>query len=127
MAKLCPRGKPAAKSKFKVYASCIRKHVCIRRSVLVKSHQVAKTKTFIKKKKQWWFIWIAGLGGEKKKSSLCVVIIQKDGLRKWVSEKWVDIGEKPKKDGKQVSTLRSSEGLAKGSIQNAYHLQKPHG
>ena len=47
------------------------------------------------------------------------------GLRKWVAEKWVDIGA-PKKDGKYQPCGRS-KGSKKGSIQNAYHLQKPHG
>ncbi len=46
------------------------------------------------------------------------------GLRKWVSEKWVDIGA-PKKNGKYQPCGRSKG--AKGNIQNAYHLQKPHG
>ena len=46
------------------------------------------------------------------------------GLRKWVSEKWVDIGA-PKKNGKYQPCGRSKE--AKENIQNAYHLQKPHG
>ena len=46
------------------------------------------------------------------------------GLRKWVNEKWVDIGA-PKKNGKYQPCGRSRG--SKESIQNASHLQKPHG
>ena len=46
------------------------------------------------------------------------------GLRKWVSEKWVDIGA-PKKNGKYQPCGRSK--VRNGNIQNASHLQKPHG
>ena len=48
----------------------------------------------------------------------------KGGLRQWVAEKWVDIGA-PKKDGSINHAGDRRE--AKGSIQNASHLQKPHG
>ena len=48
----------------------------------------------------------------------------KGGLRKWVSEKWVDIGA-PKKDGKYQPCGRSQK-AQRGNIQNACHLQKPH-
>ena len=47
------------------------------------------------------------------------------GLRKWVQEKWVDIGA-PKKNGKYQPGGRSKGGR-KEHIQNACHLQKPHG
>ena len=74
MAKLCPKGKAAAKRKFDVYpsayANMYASAVC---SGKVKPGGKKKKKT-IKKK----------TGG---------------GLRKWVDEKWVDIGA-PKKDGK---------------------------
>ena len=74
MAKLCPKGKAAAKRKFKVYpsayANMYASAVC---SGKVKPGGKKKKKT-IKKK----------TGG---------------GLRKWVGEKWVDIGA-PKKNGK---------------------------
>ena len=48
----------------------------------------------------------------------------KGGLREWVAQKWVDIGA-PKKDGKYQPCGRI-ERAAKGNIQNASHLQKPH-
>jgi hypothetical protein len=74
MAKLCPKGKAAAKRKFDVYpsayANMYASAVC---SGKVKPGGKKKKKT-IKKK----------TGG---------------GLRKWVGEKWVDIGA-PKKNGK---------------------------
>ena len=44
------------------------------------------------------------------------------GLRKWVSEKWVDIGA-PKKNGKYQPCGRS-QGERNENIQNVYHLQK---
>ena len=74
MAKLCPKGKAAAKRKFDVYpsayANMYASAVC---SGKIKPGGKKKKKT-IKKK----------TGG---------------GLRKWVGEKWVDIGA-PKKNGK---------------------------
>ena len=80
MGKLCPKGKAAAKRKFDVYpsayANMYASAVC---SGKIKPGGKKKTKK--KKKKK---IYRAATGG---------------GLRKWVSEKWVDIGA-PKKDGK---------------------------
>jgi hypothetical protein len=66
---------------------------------------------------------VAGLA--RKKERRVRSYYSEGGLRKWVSEKWVDIGA-PKKNGKYQPCGRS-EGSAKGNIQNAYHLQKPHG
>ena len=81
MGKLCPKGKAAAKRKFDVYpsayANMYASAVC---SGKIKHGGKKKTKKKKKKKK----IYRAATGG---------------GLRKWVSEKWVDIGA-PKKDGK---------------------------
>ena len=81
MGKLCPKGKAAAKRKFDVYpsayANMYASAVC---SGKIKPGGKKKTKKKKKKKK----IYRAATGG---------------GLRKWVSEKWVDIGA-PKKDGK---------------------------
>ena len=80
MGKLCPKGKAAAKRKFDVYpsayANMYASAVC---SGKIKPGGKKKSKK--KKKKK---IYRAATGG---------------GLRKWVSEKWVDIGA-PKKDGK---------------------------
>ena len=80
MAKLCPKGKAAAKRKFDVYpsayANMYASAVC---SGKIKPGGKKKTKK--KKKKK---VYKAATGG---------------GLRKWVQEKWVDIGA-PKKDGK---------------------------
>ena len=81
MGKLCPKGKAAAKRKFDVYpsayANMYASAVC---SGKIKPGGKKRTKKKKKKKK----IYRAATGG---------------GLRKWVSEKWVDIGA-PKKDGK---------------------------
>ena len=81
MGKLCPKGKAAAKRKFDVYpsayANMYASAVC---SGKIKPGGKKKTKKKKKKKK----IYRAATGG---------------GLRKWVSEKWVDIGA-PKNDGK---------------------------
>ena len=81
MGKLCPKGKAAAKRKFDVYpsayANMYASAVC---SGKIKPGGKKKTKKKKNKKK----IYRAATGG---------------GLRKWVSEKWVDIGA-PKKDGK---------------------------
>ena len=47
-------------------------------------------------------------------------------LKKWVDQKWVDIGA-PKKDGKYQPCGRKSASVPSESIQSACHLQKPHG
>ena len=80
MAKLCAKGKAAAKRKFDVYPSAYANMY----ASAVCSGKVTpggKKKTKKKKKKK---IYKAATGG---------------GLRKWVQEKWVDIGA-PKKDGR---------------------------
>ena len=80
MAKLCAKGKAAAKRKFDVYPSAYANMY----ASAVCSGKVTpggKKKTKKKKKKK---VYKAATGG---------------GLRKWVQEKWVDIGA-PKKDGK---------------------------
>jgi len=81
VAKLCPKGKAAAKRKFDVYpsayANMYASAVC---SGKVKPG--GKKKKVVKKK----------IGG---------------GLRKWVDEKWVDIGA-PKKNGKYQPCGRKS-------------------
>jgi predicted PP-loop superfamily ATPase len=41
------------------------------------------------------------------------------GLRKWVEEKWVDIGA-PKKDGKYQPCGRKSAKVQRGNIPNAF-------
>ena len=48
----------------------------------------------------------------------------KGGLREWVAQKWVDIGA-PKKNGKYQPC--GDQKAQRENIQNAYHLQKPHG
>ena len=74
MAKLCPKGKAAAKRKFDVYPSAYA-------NMYASAVCSGKVKP----------------GGKKKKK----VVKKKTGggLRKWVDEKWVDIGA-PKKNGK---------------------------
>ena len=80
MAKLCPRGKAAAKRKFKVYPSAYA-------NMYASAVCSGKIKPGGKKKKK------------KKKTGGLIQLKEGGGLRKWVSEKWVDIGA-PKKDGK---------------------------
>ena len=47
-------------------------------------------------------------------------------LKKWVNQKWVDIGA-PKKDGKYQPCGENHQQVQNENIQNASHLQKPHG
>jgi len=98
MAKLCPKGKAAAKRKFDVYpsayANMYASAVC---SGKVKPGGKKKKKT-IKKK----------TGG---------------GLRKWVGEKWVDIGA-PKKNGKFQPCGRKSAKTSKRKYPKCVPLAK---
>jgi hypothetical protein len=79
MAKLCPAGKAAAKKKFSVYPSAYAN---------IWASKYCKGKVGRKKK---------GSGGLAQKGKGCE--IQMSGLKKWLDEKWVDIGA-PKKNGK---------------------------
>ena len=83
MAKLCAKGKAAAKRKFKVYPSAY-----------ANMYGSAVCSGKIKP------------GGKKKKSRRWLTKEKIMGLRKWVNEKWVDIGA-PKKDGKYQPCGRS--------------------
>jgi hypothetical protein len=87
MGKLCPRGKAAAKRKFDVYPSAYANMY----ASAVCSGKVTP-------------------GGKKKKKKATAKKTG-GGLRKWVADKWVDIGA-PKKDGKFQPCGRKS---AKGS------------
>ena len=89
MAKLCPKGKAAAKRKFDVYPSAYA-------NMYASAVCSGKVKPGGKKK------------GKKKK---LVGAKTGGGLRKWVDEEWVDIGA-PKKKGKFQPCGRKS---AKGS------------
>jgi len=88
MAKLCPKGKAAAKRKFKVYPSAYA-------NMYASGVCSGKIKPGGRKKAKDGGIQKAGLARRKR----CL-------LRKWVSEKWVDIGA-PKKDGKYQPCGRS--------------------
>ena len=59
---------------------------------------------------------------QQKKSYKKILIWLQGGLRKWVKEKWVDIGA-PKKNGKYQPCGRS-KGEQKSNIQSVSHLQK---
>ena len=100
MAKLCPRGKAAAKRKFDVYpsayANMYASAVCSGKVKPGGRKKTAKKSTTKKRK-----VVRAKTGG---------------GLRKWVDEKWVDIGA-PKKDGKYQPCGRKS---AKGKSKRKY-------
>ncbi len=87
MGKLCPRGKAAAKRKFDVYPSAYANMY----ASAVCSGKVTP-------------------GGKKKKKKAAAKKTG-GGLRKWVDDKWVDIGA-PKKGGKFQPCGRKS---AKGS------------
>jgi len=82
VAKLCPKGKAAAKRKFDVYPSAYA-------NMYASAVCSGKVKPSGNKKKKV----------VKKKAG--------GGLRKWVDEKWVDIGA-PKKDGKYQPCGRKS-------------------
>ena len=107
MAKLCPKGKAAAKRQFDVYpsayANMYASAVC---SCKIKPGGKKKTKK--KKKKK---IYRAATGG---------------GLRKWVSEKWVDIGA-PKKDGKFQPCGRKNAKTSKRKYPKCVPLAKARG
>ena len=131
MAKLCPRGKAAAKRKFKVYPSAYA-------NMYASGVCSGKITPGGKKRKKamggGMMRPMYGSGGKLQKDVARVmsnrrkkqnILMAKKGLREWVKERWVDIGA-PKKDG-MVSTVRKIEKGAKESIQNACHLQKPHG
>ena len=91
MTKLCPRGKAAAKRKFDVYpsayANMYASAVCSGKVKPGGKKKTAKKSTTKKRK-----VVRAKTGG---------------GLRKWVDEKWVDIGA-PKKNGKYQPCGRKS-------------------
>ena len=87
MGKLCPRGKAAAKRKFDVYPSAY-----------ANMYASAICSGKIKE-------------GGKKRKKRATAKKTGGGLRKWVADKWVDIGA-PKKDGKFQPCGRKS---AKGS------------
>ena len=89
MAKLCPKGKAAAKRKFDVYPSAYA-------NMYASAVCSGKVKPGGKKKGKQKKLVGAKTGG---------------GLRKWVDEEWVDIGA-PKKKGKFQPCGRKS---AKGS------------
>ena len=104
MAKLCAKGKAAAKRKFDVYpsayANMYASAVC---SGKVKPGGKKKTK-----KKKKLKVKRASTGG---------------GLRKWVDEKWVDIGA-PKKNGKFQPCGRKSTKKTKRKYPKCVPLAK---
>ena len=104
MAKLCAKGKAAAKRKFDVYpsayANMYSSAVC---SGKVKPGGKKKTK-----KKKKLKVKRASTGG---------------GLRKWVDEKWVDIGA-PKKNGKYQPCGRKSTKKTKRKYPKCVPLAK---
>jgi predicted PP-loop superfamily ATPase len=99
MAKLCPKGKAAAKRKFDVYPSA---YANMYASAICsgKIKEGGKNKKKVKAKK--------GTTG---------------GLRKWVGEKWVDIGA-PKKDGKFQPCGRKSAKKSKRKYPKCVPLAK---
>ena len=103
MGKLCPRGKAAAKRKFDVYPSAYAN---------MYASAVCSGKITPGGKK--------GKGKRKKK-----VEARKTGggLRKWVSEQWVDIGA-PKKDGKFQPCGRKSAKSSKRKYPKCVPLAK---
>ena len=98
MAKLCAKGKAAAKRKFDVYPSAYANMY----ASAVCSGKVTP-------------------GGKKKKKA--VKKKKGGGLRKWVGEKWVDIGA-PKKDGKYQPCGRKSTKGSKRKYPKCVPLDK---
>lgn len=107
MAKLCPKGKAAAKRKFDVYpsayANMYASAVCSGKVKPGGKKKTAKKPTTKKRK-----VVRAKTGG---------------GLRKWVDEKWVDIGA-PKKNGKYQPCGRKSTKSTKRKYPKCVPLAK---
>jgi|TARA_R110000796_G_C14325503_1_gene408440 hypothetical protein len=103
MAKLCPRGKAAAKRKFDVYPSAYANMY----ASAVCSGKVTP-------------------GGKKNKKKKVVGAKTGGGLRKWVSEEWVDIGA-PKKNGKYQPCGRKSTTSTKRKYPKCVPLAKAKG
>tara|TARA_R110000744_G_scaffold107887_1_gene204548 strand:+ start:78 stop:494 length:417 start_codon:yes stop_codon:yes gene_type:complete len=103
MAKLCPRGKAAAKRKFDVYPSAYANMY----ASAVCSGKVTP-------------------GGKKNKKKKVVGAKTGGGLRKWVSEEWVDIGA-PKKNGKYQPCGRKSTTGTKRKYPKCVPLAKAKG
>ena len=104
MGKLCPKGKAAAKRKFDVYPSA---YANMYASAVCSGKIKPGGKKKVKKKKKKK-IYRAATGG---------------GLRKWVSEKWVDIGA-PKKDGKFQPCCRKNAKKSKRKYPKCVPLAK---
>ena len=104
MARLCPRGKAAAKRKFDVYPSA---YANMYASAVCSGKVTPGGKKKGKKKK----VVGAKTGG---------------GLRKWVSEEWVDIGA-PKKNGKYQPCGRKSTTGTKRKYPKCVPLAKAKG
>ena len=100
MAKLCPRGKAAAKRKFDVYPSAYA-------NMYASAVCSGKVKP----------------GGKKKPKKKTVKAKTGGGLKKWVGEKWVDIGA-PKKDGKYQPCGRKSAKSSKRKYPKCVPLAK---
>ena len=107
MAKLCPKGKAAAKRKFDVYpsayANMYASAVCSGKVKPGGRKKTAKKSTTKKRK-----VVRAKKGG---------------GLREWVGQKWVDIGA-PKKDGKFQPCGRKSAKKSKRKYPKCVPLAK---
>ena len=102
MGKLCPKGKAAAKRKFDVYPSAY-------------ANMYASAVCSGKVKPG---------GKKKKKKKLKVKTASKGGgLRKWVDEKWVDIGA-PKKKGKYQPCGRKNAKTSKRKYPKCVPLAK---
>jgi len=100
MAKLCAKGKAAAKQKFDVYPSAYANMY----ASAVCSGKITP-------------------GGKKKKKKKVYKAATGGGLRKWVQEKWVDIGA-PKKDGKYQPCGRKSTTKSKRKYPKCVPLAK---
>ena len=100
MAKLCAKGKAAAKRKFDVYPSAYA-------NMYASAVCSGKVKP----------------GGKKKKKKKVYKAATGGGLRKWVQEKWVDIGA-PKKNGKFQPCGRKSTTKSKRKYPKCVPLAK---
>jgi hypothetical protein len=100
MAKLCAKGKAAAKRKFKVYPSA---YANMYASGVCSGKITPGGKKGSRKKAANGGL-MAGMA--RKRRAVVRRNFAEGGLRKWVAEKWVDIGA-PKKNGKYQPCGRS--------------------
>ena len=116
MTKLCPRGKAAAKRKFKVYpsayANAYASKICAGK---IKDPSGVKRKDFKGPK--------PNADGNRSSQQRKMVsnarkVMAKSGLKKWFNQKWVDIGSRKKVAASLNAVDQNKKRTLKESIQN---------